>query len=75
MLNDLGQVRNGMPDLFVAYGGGQFELVEVKGPSDQLQPNQRVWLSQLCELGIPCRVVKHRYVAAKSGANSGAGTS
>ena len=75
MLNDLGQVRNGMPDLFVAYGGGQFELVEVKGPSDQLQPNQRVWLSQLCELGIPCRVVKHRYVAAKSGANSGAATS
>ena len=72
MLNDLGQVRNGMPDLFVAYGGRRFELVEVKGPSDQLQPNQRVWLRQLCELGIPCRVVKHRYIARKSGANSGA---
>lgn len=65
MLDDLGQVRSGMPDLFVAYGPRSFELVEVKGPSDQLQPNQRVWLAKLCELGIPCRVVKHRYVAAK----------
>ena len=64
MLDDLGQVRSGMPDLFVAYGPGCFELVEVKGPSDQLQPNQRVWLAKLCALGIPCRVVKHRYVAA-----------
>ena len=63
MLNDLGQVRSGMPDLFVAYGAGNYELVEVKGPSDQLQPNQRVWLKQLCELGVPCRVLKHRFVA------------
>ncbi len=65
MLDDLGQVRSGMPDLFVAYGPQQFELVEVKGPSDQLQPNQRVWLAKLCELGIPCRVLKYRYVAIK----------
>jgi len=65
MLDDLGQVRSGMPDLFVAYGPQRFELVEVKGPSDQLQPNQRVWLAKLCELGIPCRVVKHKYVATK----------
>ena len=66
MLKDLGQVRSGMPDLFVAYGSGCFELVEVKGPSDQLQPNQRVWLRSLCELGIPCRVIKHKYVAANT---------
>jgi len=65
MLNDLGQARSGMPDLFVAYGPRRFELVEVKGPSDQLQPNQRVWLAKLCELGIPCRVVKRKHVAAK----------
>lgn len=64
MLNDLGQVRSGMPDLFVAYGKGNYELVEVKGPSDQLQPNQRVWLKKLCELGVPCRVIKHKFVAA-----------
>ena len=64
MLNDLGQVRSGMPDLFVAYGNGNYELVEVKGPSDQLQPNQRVWLKKLCELGVPCRVIKHKFIAA-----------
>lgn len=62
MLNDLDQVRSGMPDLFVTYGGAAFELVEVKGPSDSLQPNQRVWLGKLAELGIPCRVIKHKYV-------------
>ena len=64
MLNDLGAVRSGMPDLFVAYGHGRYELVEVKGPGDQLQPNQRVWLATLCELGIPCRVIKHKLVTA-----------
>ena len=64
MLNDLGQVRSGMPDLFVAYGRGNYELVEVKGPTDQLQPNQRVWLKKLCDLGVPCRVIKHKFVAA-----------
>jgi len=64
MLNDLGAARSGMPDLFVAYGHGEYELVEVKGPSDQLQPNQRVWLATLCELGIPCRVIKHKFVSA-----------
>jgi len=66
MLTDLGAVRSGMPDLFVAYAAGCFELVEVKGPTDQLQPNQRVWLRSLCDLGIPCRVVKHRHIAAKA---------
>ena len=65
MLRDLGAVRSGMPDLFVSYGPGQFELVEVKGPSDQLQPNQRVWLDALVELGIPCRVIKHRYQGSR----------
>lgn len=64
MLNDLSAVRSGMPDLFVAYGGGKYELVEVKGPSDQLQPNQRVWLANLCELGMACRVIKHKFVPA-----------
>lgn len=64
MLNDLGAVRSGMPDLFVAYGGGHYELVEVKGPSDQLQPNQRIWLAKLCEMGIPSRVIKHKFVGA-----------
>ena len=60
MLTDLRQTRTGLPDLFVCYAPGAFELVEVKGPGDQLQPNQRVWLNQLSELGIPCRVIMLR---------------
>jgi len=60
MLTDLSQTRSGLPDLFVAYPSRRFELVEVKGPGDQLQPNQRIWLNQLCTLNIPCRVIALR---------------
>ena len=60
MLTDLSQTRSGLPDLFVAYPAQRFELVEVKGPGDQLQPNQRIWLNQLCALNIPCRVISLR---------------
>jgi len=60
MLTNLQQVRSGMPDLFVCYGAGCYELVEVKGPGDQLQPNQRIWLGKLSELGVPCRVIKYK---------------
>lgn len=52
--------RTGFPDLFVAYGDGSYELVEVKGPNDQLQPGQRLWFARLDQLGIPARVLKLR---------------
>lgn len=54
------RTRNGFPDLTVVYGPGNFEFVEVKGPSDQLQPGQRVWLSSLRQLGLPGRVLKFK---------------
>ena len=60
MLRDLQQTRTGLPDLFLSYAPGRFELVEVKGPGDQLQPNQRVWLAALVDMQIPCRVVSLR---------------
>ena len=59
MLDDLEQTRTGLPDLFVSYGA-RCELVEVKGPGDQLQPNQRQWLTELATLGVPCRVLRLR---------------
>ena len=54
------RTRNGFPDLTVVYGPGNFEFVEVKGPTDQLQPGQRVWLSALEEMGLPARVLKFK---------------
>lgn len=54
------RTRNGFPDLTVVYGPDNFEFVEVKGPTDQLQPGQRVWLRALAELGLPARVLKFK---------------
>ena len=50
--------RSGLPDLLVVYGPGEYELVEVKGPNDQLQPGQRVWLRTLAQMEIPSRVLR-----------------
>ncbi|MEM9623440.1 MAG: VRR-NUC domain-containing protein [Pseudomonadota bacterium] len=58
LLRNLGQRRSGLPDLFVAYADGSYELVEVKGPNDQLQPGQRVWFEHLARMQIPSRVLK-----------------
>ncbi len=66
MLRNLSQRRAGMPDLFIAYGPNTYELVEVKGPNDQLQPGQRVWFKHLQRLGIPARVVKLKLAARGS---------
>ncbi len=60
LIRNLQTRRSGLPDLFIARGPGDYELVEVKGPTDQLQPGQRVWLRRLAELEIPARVVKLR---------------
>ncbi len=59
-VRDLGRCRTGFPDLLVVYGRGAWELVEVKGPNDQLQPAQRTWLRRLGELGLPARVLRFR---------------
>ncbi|MFU8816532.1 MAG: VRR-NUC domain-containing protein [Pseudomonadales bacterium] len=57
---NLGRARAGFPDLLLVYGRAAWELVEVKGPTDQLQPAQRVWLAALHELQIPVRVLRFR---------------
>lgn len=54
------RTRTGFPDLTVIHGPGRYEFVEVKGPTDQLQPGQRVWLETLAALGQPARVLKYR---------------
>jgi VRR-NUC domain len=64
MAENLGVHRAGFPDLILfppaetADVGAGYELVEVKGPGDQLRPNQERWLRFFGEHGIPARVVR-----------------
>ena len=59
LLFDPRENRRGQPDL-VAFGGamGRYELWEVKGPGDVLQPHQRRWLDYLCDVGVPAGLLK-----------------
>jgi hypothetical protein len=59
-ISNLHRARIGFPDLLVIYGPGAWELVEVKGPTDQLQPAQRVWLGTLASMCVPARVLRFR---------------
>jgi hypothetical protein len=54
------RTRTGFPDLVVIYGPGNFEYVEVKAPTDQLQPAQRIWLQAFERLKQPARVLKFK---------------
>ena len=47
-----------MAFLFICYGPDDFDFVEVKGPNDQLQPQQRAWFRVFDELKLPARVLK-----------------
>ena len=55
---DLSQMRSGFPDLTVINDDGSFEFVEVKGPNDQLQQNQKIWLKELAVNELPSRVLR-----------------
>jgi hypothetical protein len=55
--------KSGFPDLIVFAPSVRrtapaYELIEVKGPGDQLQINQRRWLRYFGEHGIPFRVIR-----------------
>ncbi len=49
--------RNGFPDL-IALGEkpGEYRMIEVKGPGDRLQDNQKRWLRYFAANGIPASV-------------------
>lgn len=52
-LQDLKANRTGMPDLIQFYPARQsFRLIEVKGPGDRLQDNQKRWLTFAAAHGI-----------------------
>ncbi|MDJ0836292.1 MAG: VRR-NUC domain-containing protein [Acidobacteriota bacterium] len=54
---DPGEYRTGFPDLLVFFEEG-YRLVEVKGPGDQLQNNQRRWMRYFEDHKIPYAVAK-----------------
>ncbi|MEZ5597695.1 MAG: VRR-NUC domain-containing protein [Pseudomonadales bacterium] len=51
--------RTGFPDLFVVHASGGYEFIEVKGPADQLQPQQRAWFDRLHRLGLHASVRRY----------------
>lgn len=59
-IHDLTNARTGFPDLFIVHQDGTYEFVEVKGPNDALQPQQRAWFARLRRLGMPARVLKFK---------------
>jgi len=57
---DVRRFGRGFPDLFVVSGDLEpgFELLEVKGPGDQLRAEQITWLDYLTTNGLPTAVLK-----------------
>ncbi|XP_078286168.1 fanconi-associated nuclease 1 [Rhinoraja longicauda] len=67
LAEDPRQGRGGLPDLVVWNSERlQYKLVEVKGPSDQLSPKQRVWLHRLQKLGAAVEVCHVSVVGTRS---------
>ena len=63
MQPDLRQMRSGFPDLFVVKPDDDYQFVEVKGPTDQVRPNQHIWLQALASINLPAHVLKYKEMA------------
>ncbi|MFT5563158.1 MAG: hypothetical protein ACJAYE_001774 [Candidatus Azotimanducaceae bacterium] len=57
MLRDLKANRSGFPDLVVFPAESGYELVEIKGPGDTLQHNQKRWLRFFKQHDMSARVI------------------
>ena len=53
ILKDLRNNRSGFPDLVLFPAQGGYELIEVKGPGDTLQKNQKRWMAYFAQNNIP----------------------
>ena len=52
---------SGFPDLVCIRGEEDFQFVEVKGPGDQLRPEQKSWLHFFATIGLKSSVAKVTY--------------
>ena len=50
--------RSGFPDLITFDSAKGYCMIEVKGPGDQLQPNQKRWLRFFQQQEIPFQVAR-----------------
>lgn len=57
LLSDTRENTSGLPDLVLFREEGGYEFIEIKGPGDALQSNQRRWMQYFARHGISCRVV------------------
>jgi hypothetical protein len=57
LLWDLRNNLSGFPDLVLFPSTGSYQLLEVKGPGDRLQDNQKRWIRAFDRIGIPYRIV------------------
>lgn len=65
LLGDLRANRAGMPDLIQFHPAERrYRLIEVKGPGDRLQDNQKRWLAFAAAHGIPVEVCYVNWAAA-----------
>lgn len=65
---DIRRYRRGFPDLFL-FTDSSFELCEVKGPGDQLRPEQRSWLKYFDQVGISAFVARVEWIDQENGGN------
>ncbi|MET1077691.1 MAG: VRR-NUC domain-containing protein [Pseudomonas sp.] len=64
ILLNIGNNRSGLPDLIQFWPElGQYRMIEVKGPGDRLQDNQRRWLDYCAAHGLPVTVCHVRWQA------------
>jgi hypothetical protein len=57
LLFDIKNNRSGLPDLIQFYPGQKtYRMIEVKGPGDRIQDNQRRWLDYFAQHQIPAEV-------------------
>jgi len=61
MIRHLGPNRSGFPDLFICKEG-RYQLIEVKGPGDQLQVSQKRWLKRFEQWNVPYAVCKVKWL-------------
>ncbi|MEO4045971.1 VRR-NUC domain-containing protein [Pseudomonas sp. CAU 1711] len=65
LLGDVRGNRAGMPDLIQFWPADRrYRMIEVKGPGDRLQDNQKRWLAFCAEHGMPVDVCYVRWSAA-----------
>ena len=61
ILLDLRNNRAGFPDLVLFPAAGNYQLIEVKGPGDNLQKNQQRWMHYFAQHDIPHAIARVRW--------------